>query len=269
MNKSGFKYNLLVLFDFSSASHLALKNAINLAKLVHGKIDLFYVKPLIAFTKSSNQIAIMRAIDEDRKSEKRKMKNLVNAITKEENIAVSYNFTYGHVINEVQKYIDETNPDVVVIGRRNSKVKNIFEQGVTNYLMKNLKSSLLVSGSDNRSTSFNDASIGFIDELVAKEQLAIADELINKSKQPLKLLKTSKKDSEQLQKSDKEVITLEFGDHSEPGLLIAQYINKNKIDLLCVKRTMRKGISKSDSKVNKQITKTIMKTEVPVLVLAN
>ena len=65
------KHRLLVLMDKSKASNNALKNAISLAQLIDGSIEVFQVKKLTSEVRYENQIAIMRAIDEEYNKQKK------------------------------------------------------------------------------------------------------------------------------------------------------------------------------------------------------
>ncbi|NER16861.1 universal stress protein [Spongiivirga citrea] len=269
MKNSNFKYRLLVLLDHSKTSKVALRDAVNLAKVIDGKIDLLQVKAPSKFTQYGNQIALMRTLDEQRASEKKKMKELANTISESENIPVSYKFTFGNVVNEVQDHIDQTTPDIVVIGKRKTGFKSFLKTSVTNHLLNNHKGGILISGNESNTAAFDDVSLGFLNEEALNNEITIAGDLISKSKRPLKLFKFSGDSYQDKQETPNKVVTFEFDEHAEPSTPISKYISKNGVDLLCVKRDMEKGISKSINQFNNEIAKTIIKTEVPVLVLAN
>jgi nucleotide-binding universal stress UspA family protein len=272
------KYRLLVLIDQTKSSYTALRNAVNLAKIIDAGIEIFYVKPPTQVVRYDNQIAVMRTLEEERIASKRVMQKLVDTVSDIENIPIIYNFTFGNVITEIQNHITKTQPDIVVIGKRKFKIVNFLGDGLTSYLLKHHKGGILISGSDKNLASYHDASLGFLDDISINNEVEIVQDLKKHTHKPFKLFKI-KKTSSKLKKSmifskpkKQSIITntviFEFEEGLDNSNSVSKYIEKNKLGLLCVKRETQKKLSKSIG-LNAKVQQTINKTNVPVLILAN
>lgn len=271
------KYRLLVLFDQSKIAHTALRNAIDLAKVIDAGIDVFYVKSPTQVVRFENQIAAMRSIKEERSRAKKGMLKLANTISHEENIPVIFNFTFGNVINEIQKHIDKTQPDIVIIGKRKSKVVNFLGDGVTSHLLKNHVGGILISGKEDTLISGDNISIGFLDDTIKKNKCGIAEDLKKSTDKPFKLFKInnraidSKKETS-FSKQKEEVLssnttTFEFDKGTDISDSISSYIDKSKVGLLCVEKSKLLNSGNLEKAIRRQIQKTINKTNIPVLIL--
>jgi nucleotide-binding universal stress UspA family protein len=261
MKKPNSKYKLLVLFNESKTATAALNNAVNLAKTIDGAIDILHVKPATCVTNNSNQLAIMRTISDTTRNAKKKMAKLVSTIAKDTSIEISHNFTIGHIVTEIQDHINQTQPDIVVIGKRKAKTLGFLGDGVTKHLLKHHKGELLISGEETL-TSFKDVSLGFLDNAVLKNKVSIAEDLKQKTSKPIKLFKTSSNsETSKTATNQPNTIVFEFDKASEISSSISNYVSKNKINLLCMERNINRSLD--------QINTQIIKTKVPVLVLAN
>lgn len=273
------KYRLLVLFDHSKVAYSALRNAVNLAKVIDAGIDIFSVKSPIEVVRYENQLAAMRDIVEVRAKSKKKLRKLVNTISEEENIPVIYHFTFGNVASEIKDHIDKTQPDVVAIGKRKSKLFNFVGDGVTSSLLKNYKGAILISGSEEMSISSNNVSVGYLDDIFTEDRNNIAGELRRQTDGPIKVFKinTSGNDSSQeedisLQNEElnsTNTTIFEFDDALDFSNSASNYIEKSNVGLLCVNKNGPMTISNSLNAMSGQIQKTINKTKIPVLILEN
>ncbi|WP_024771476.1 universal stress protein [Aquimarina macrocephali] len=272
------KYRLLVLIDQTKSSYTALRNAVNLAKVIDAGIEVFYVKPPMQVVRYDNQIAVMRTLEEERIASKKAMRKLVDTISDIENIPIIYSFTFGNVITEIQNHITKTQPDVVVIGKRKPKMVNFLGDGLTSYLLKNHKGEILISGSDKNLTSYHDVSLGFLDDTSLNNEVEIVQDLKKRTHKPFKLFKIKKTGSQlkkpitfskpEEQSSVANTVIFEFEEGMDDSNSVSKYIEKNKLGLLCVKRETKQKLSKSIG-LNDKAQQTINKTNVPVLVLAN
>lgn len=273
------KYRLLVLIDQTKSSYTALRNAVNLAKVVDAGIDVLYVKPPTQVVEHDNQIAVMRKLEEDRIASKKALQKLVSTISESENIPVIYSFTFGNVIAEIQNHITKTQPDIVVIGKRKTKMINFLGDGLTSYLLKNHKGEILISGDEKNLGSYTNVSLGFLDDVSMSNEIKITQDLRENSSKPFTLFKFKKtnsvsktedsslKSKEQARVANTKVFEFEVGADNSDSL--SKYIKKNKIELLCIKRTKDLKQSKSLKLINAKIRQTINKINVPVLILAN
>ncbi|MFT5751006.1 MAG: nucleotide-binding universal stress UspA family protein [Dokdonia sp.] len=270
------KHRLLVLLDKSKASYNALKNAVNLAKLIDGSIDILQVKSPTSVVKYENQIASMRAIDEERTKQKKELKELAVLLCKEEGLPVSCNFTFGNVKNEIKNHIEKTQPDIIVLGKRKKKVVNFLGDGITEDLLKTYNGGILISGSKEAFTSYNNKSIGFLNNTDGIESIAITDDLKRLTQKPLKIFKINQEEFASTKKSGgskikeqevkEDTIVYEFDANGDTASGMANFISKNNLALLCINKNDEHNRSIL-GRLNKILTKTIEKTNIPVLIL--
>lgn len=269
------KHTLLVLMDKSKASYTALTNAVNLAKLIDASIDILQVRSPTSVVRYENQIASMRAIDEDRTKQKKELKDIVRLISEEENLPIISNFTFGNIKNEIKNHIEKTKPDIIVLGKRKRKVVNFLGDGITADLLKTHNGGILISGNKEAFTSYNTKSIGFLNNSSDIEKIAIANDLKKLNNKPLKIfkmsqdgvLKTKKIGVEKMnnQEVDKNNIVYEFDSKSDTANAMTNFIMKNNLALLFVnnKETNDRSLL---SRLNNTLTKTIEKTNIPILI---
>ena len=74
-------YRLLVVFDQSKESFLALQNAIELAKTINGAIDILCISKWSKVIKTENQVARLRNLEENQQRVKLKTQKLIDSIT--------------------------------------------------------------------------------------------------------------------------------------------------------------------------------------------
>jgi len=271
------KHRLLVLMDFSQASYTALRNAVSLSKLIDGSIEVFQVKAPTDIVKHENQLTAMRAIDEEHSATKKKLQSLVNLVSEEENIPIIYDFTFGNVKNEIREHIEKTNPDIVVIGRRNQKLVNFLGDGVTRFLLKNYSGALLIAGEDLKFKSPNEISLGFFSDSLENSAFEISKILSNQTKKPIRLFGVHKTSGNNVTKevlaklnttdSDHKTIVYEFEEGDNVIDRLSTYVSKNKIELLFMGRGKKKGSVEQPTTSNIKLNKTIQKLSVPILIL--
>lgn len=271
------KYRILVLIEQTKPSNAALKDAVNLAKIVDAGIEIFNVKPPSQVIKQDNQIAAMRALEEERSKVKKTMQRLVSTIADEEKIPIIYSFTFGNVVSEIQKHIDKTQPDIVVIGKRKSRVINFLGDGLTSHLLKYYNGGILISGNERGPISSDNISIGFLDDIIGISKIGVAEDLKKYTDKPLKLFKIinpvnkAKKETAIPIQNEKALlsntVTFEFDNGSDISNSISNYIKKSKVSILFVKKKKLLNLGDSVKTITSQIQKTINKTNIPVLIL--
>ena len=276
--KTKSKYKFLVLIDKSKASYNGLKNAVSLAKLIDGSIDILQVTSPTSVVTQENQIASMAAMGEEASKQKKELQHLVDDIVNEDkNITVNYSFTIGNVKNEIKNHVDKTKPDIIVLGKRKNKMINILGDQVTEELLKTHNGGLLICSKKEVSTSYSDQSIGFLNNLYGLEKLSFVEDIKRLTEKPIKIFrnKDDKKsnsvgvniENSGKQSTNEDNIIFEF-DSNKSTDDMANFISKNNLALLCINNKEQKNQSFL-STLNNTLKKTIEKTNTPVLVLNN
>jgi len=240
------KYQLLVLLDLTKNSYAALRNAINMAKIINGTIDIFHVSPPLDVVRYENQISTIRAIDETRMITEKKLRDLVRIIAEEENITITYDFTFGNVKNEIQNHITKINPDIVVIGKRKKKLVNFLGDGITKFLLNQHSGVILIVGKNKKFQPNRDILLGFYSNTIDDHTVKIVKDLNKHPETPIKFFSIRKKSAAEKSKLAIENIKtacnfmnaveykFEESPYSVDGL--TSYVYKNDVQLLCIGR---------------------------------
>ncbi len=271
------KYRILVLIDLLPRSEKTLIDAVNLAQIIHGNIEVFYVKPLTDIIDHENQMSAMRAMEEERLATKKKLQDLIDPVAKNEGISIDIDFTFGNVKNEIEKHLKKTNPDIVVLGKRKRKLINLLGDNVTQFILNTFSGIILMGGEAKKLQLNDEISIGLFNDAVAGCNIEIIQDLSKRTMARIKLFGLRKK-SDTLVKNVmatrlktihniEEIIEYEFeeGSHGLDGL--ANYVTKNNVGLLCIGRGERKkGWTDRYIGGAPSVNKAIQKLNIPLLI---
>ena len=259
-------FRFLVVFDQSKAAHVGLQNAINLAKPINGAIDILCINQLSNIEKTENQVAFLRELKEMHQRIKLEMQKLVNLISDTEELTIIYSYTYGNLIEEVQKHIQMTEPDMVVIGRQKRGFLNSFNIRKLNQLRVNYDGLILLSGEKNNLSNTKKLKLGFLDEKEINNSFNLIQELIRKTKPILSVFTIFNKKNVKKESKPKKVI-YEFEENDVVDSNITNYIHKNRIDLLCVRWSIKDSLRNFRDQNHVLTKKIITNTEAPILLL--
>ena len=273
------KYRILVVTDQSGPVQIALQNAVNLAKTIDGSIELFYVKPPTSVVRNVNQLSAMRELNIERNRTRKKLRALVDQIAEAERVPIIYDFAFGNVINEVQEHINKTQPDIVVLGKANTKVSNLFGTDLTSFLLKKFNGTLLIASDDKALRAPNEIALGILDDFLTNENNVLAEDLEKRSTNPVTWFKIndtrtkpgagSEVQSLQDQETGAKATTFEFEQGANFSNSVSKYVERSGVNLLCVRKSKLMDFKKQQKTVSKQIQKAIQKTDIPVLILEN
>lgn len=264
------KYKLLVLTDFSKASNIALENAVNLSKIIGGSIDVFHVLKPSNVSEYENQHATMRSIDEARIHSKTQLKSIAKSITEKYDVSIRTRCILGNLKDETQAYIQQTQPDIIVLGKRKLKVVDFLGDGFTKHIINSFKGSVLISGKEKALSSSEISSLGMLNTTADELPLEMANDLRKHLKKPIKrfYVYTDGIASKASKKTAGNAITFEFENGSNTMNHIAKYVAKNNIGLLCINPYTKKNNGRLRS-LTTNIKEAIHKINVPILIVQN
>ncbi|WP_430411782.1 universal stress protein [Kordia sp.] len=264
------KYKLLVLTDLSKSATKALDNAINLAKIINGSIDVFHVLKPSDIAEYENQYSAMRTIDEERYKTKQKLRTLVREISKRENIKMNASFRLGNLKNEVLDEIESVKPDIIVLGKRPPRFFGFLGDSFTKFILKKFNGSVLISGKNNTINAVEAMSLGLLNTTTADLPQGITTDLRRSIKNPIKQFHVrteTEKNTKKVASKTENVITYEFESNSSTMDNIATYVAKNNIGLLCVNQQSKTNSRFKNLRTN--IKEAIHKINVPILIVKN
>lgn len=89
----------------SKSSEFVLKSAMELAKRIDGAIEVFHVKPTTNIIKGDSQLSAIRTLNQDDRSTRAELNDLISSMGEKENLPISYKLEYGNVKNRIRDYL--------------------------------------------------------------------------------------------------------------------------------------------------------------------
>ncbi|TBN02432.1 universal stress protein [Hyunsoonleella flava] len=162
-------YKILVLSNLREKSAQALRYAAKLSNEIGANVEVFYAKSATEVAQTEDPLSAISTIAEVSKTTEQKLKDLVNPISKENNIEIKTTFAYGNVKNEIKNYIKTSQPDMIILGERERKKPKFLGNNVTGLVHKNYEGVVFVASDK---TIFNSKGEVSLDSLGLKDNIA-------------------------------------------------------------------------------------------------
>lgn len=240
------KYKILVLSDLKNNSDTILKTTANLAKMIGGKIDLLHVRKPVDIVESDNQLSSMRTINRDYIKSKDYLEKAIKSVDNKLNI--SYNLTYGNVKQEIEEYVQRTNPDIIVLGKKRFNFLRLGDK-LTQFILKKYRGVVLIASNEHILRYNENLSLGVFNNFERTFNKGLAKNLMALTQKPIKSFKIQKT-TDNLDQGNHDSVsqdTVEYVFEPNDNTInnLSNYVLKNNIDLLCINR------DKMGSKKNK------------------
>ncbi|NAS13270.1 universal stress protein [Poritiphilus flavus] len=265
------KYRLLVLTDLSKASDMALRNAVQLAKAINGKVDVFHAKAPTSVVKFDNQLSAMRSIHHDYNKTQAKLENDIQELESAEGVRIGFKIAYGNVKNAIREHIKETKPDIAVLGKRKSKIIGFLGDGITNFVLNQCSTNVLITDEEQVFHSFNDLSLGIFGDAIEKQGLEILNDLSKAGNKPIKLFSVGESANANVSNQEKRTISYVFPEGSNAMDGLASYVQKTQTQLLCIPSSKNKdqGGRQRKNIIDASVRRMVQKVGIPVLFIAS
>jgi nucleotide-binding universal stress UspA family protein len=139
------KYKILVLADLNKSTSKILKSSVSIAKIVDADINFFYVKKPIEVVEKESQLSAMRTINREYFSIDKKIKSIIGPISEKYNVTINQAFIIGNIKNEIDKHIDKTKPDIIVLGKSKPKIISFFGDKITQFILEKHKGTIVIT----------------------------------------------------------------------------------------------------------------------------
>ncbi|TXG37337.1 universal stress protein [Seonamhaeicola maritimus] len=237
--KTNNRYKILVLLDLKSNSDTIIKTTANLAKMIGGDIDILHVKKPVDIVKNDNQLSSVRSINRDYISSKNHIEDVVKSIDK--GLNVSYGLTYGNVKQEIEEHIKNTNPNIIVLGKKRFNALKLTGDKLTKFILKKYSGVVFMASNKNVLEYDENLSLGILNNFEQPTE-DLAKRLIDLTQKPVKAFKIQKS-ADGLGQSNNDLTskkTVEYVFESNDNAVgnLSHYMAKSNVDLLCVSRNM-------------------------------
>lgn len=233
------KHKIVLLSDLKDAIHSTLVSTISLGKMIHGEIEVFSVKKPTDIIGKENQLSAMRSINSEHTGTDRKMKAIIDPISKNYGVDIKYSFAFGNVKNEIARFIKERQPDVIVLGKRKSGPFNLIGDSITEFVLDSFTKTVLIATDTNVLEPGGDLNVGILNNSESSISLTFANDLMLHTRKPLKSFNFVKNlsTSQEIQvSSDKTRVEYVFEHNDSTVNNLSNYLSKNSINLLFIDR---------------------------------
>ncbi|WP_040279727.1 universal stress protein [Psychroserpens damuponensis] len=252
------KYKVLVLSDFKKTTYSTLKSGVSLAKMIDAEIELFHVKKHIDIVESDNQLSALRVLNEEHNNTEKKIKTLINSVSKEYNITIKGNYSFGNVKEEIRDYLKENTPDIIVIGQRESSPIQLIGDGITRFVLKEFKGIIMISANENALEPNKKMTLGVLNDSNNIYNNKLSKDLLAYANAPLRSFKVidDQNESTQIPNADeKKTIEYVFEQTADVMTTISSYLLKHNINLLYIDRVENNKKGTNDTSLKEVINK--------------
>ena len=232
-------YKILVLAEMNELASSTLKNGISLAKMVTADVHFFSVTKPTEIIEKESQLSAIRTINQKYNDTSKEIEKFIKPISDTYKITINSSHAFGNLKNEISNYISENKPDIIVLGKRKSKVLSILGDNVTDFILKTFDGILMIASNKNTVAISEQLSLGILNEPKTTKSKAFIENLISLSYSPPKVFKIYK-DSNLNNKQNSEILknrveyVFEKGDNTLKN--IANYLTKSNTNLVYLDR---------------------------------
>lgn len=251
------KCKILVLSDLKDTAENTINNGVSLAKMIDAEIALFHVKKHTDIVERDNQFSAIRSLNEEHNNTKNTIIRIVDSISKDYNLKVSGSYAFGKVKEEIRNCIKASNPDIIVLGQRDSSPLQLIGDSITRFVLKEFKGVVMISGNENVLVPNEQMTLGVFNGSNKIFSTKFSKDLITHTKAPLKSFKIVNSQQETNSASVENEEKMEefvFEQNANAMNTLSSYLLKNNINLLCVDRAEDKTKNTTETSLNKVIS---------------
>lgn len=263
------KYRILVLSDLKQSSLSTLNSTIGLAKKIDAEIDFFHVKSPIDVVHTENALSAIGDLNRTEVELEKKIKSLIAPFVKEGQVAINYSYSIGSVKRSIKKQIQEKNPDIIVMGKRQSGILPLVGNNITDYVLQNFDGNVMIASKEHTSIPSPVLFAGYLNDCRDRCQLDEALSRFSDSGQPIKTFKiVSNKGSDSAHTLERQGNHVDFVFEKNEHTLhkLSDYVKKNNINLLFVDRG-KNLLGEASKNLNAEFKGLLKKMSVSLFVL--
>lgn len=229
------KQKILVLSDLNKSAINTIKSSVSIAKIVNADINIFYIKSPTEVIKKESQLSAIRTINQECFSIDKTIKSIIDPISKDYNVNIEHTFKIGNLKDELATYIDENKPDIIVLGKRKTKIVNFLGDNLTKFILKKHKGTIVITDDFNPLEPNKELYLGTFNKTSTKDNLI--ESFVNATEKPLISFKIS--DNKNVS-NDKKTIEYVFEKGNNVIKNISNSLTESNVNLLFVERDLDK-----------------------------
>ncbi|MBT8302453.1 MAG: universal stress protein, partial [Maribacter sp.] len=211
----------------------------------------------------------IRTINRESNAIDKKIQSIAKSFSDDFGVKISYSFAIGNLKNEIDAYIREQKPDIIVLQRKKTKVLDFLGDNITQFVHRRHRGAIFIVDDKNIFEPNKELSLALLDNGEGIADIEFMDSLLSHTQKPLKSFKIVKNPSGLKASNEfrgKKTIEFVFEERDDSIKNLSKYLMINNINLLCVGRTKNNPAKKSDnSSINSDINAIVGNLEVPLL----
>jgi nucleotide-binding universal stress UspA family protein len=261
------KYKIVVFSDLKDSLNSILESTLSLSKMINGEIEIFHVKKASEVVNKESQLSAMRTINGEYLEMEKRIKSVVDKYSKKSGLPIKYSFSIGNLKSEIAEYINENKPDIIVLGKKKTKLFNLVGDNLIQFVLEHYNGPVFLTDDKNVLESNNEMSLGILNDDKQSSITGFVEDLLLHSQKPLTSFKISKNLNVPkviLKSKKRSEIEFVFEENDNSIQNLSNYLSINHINLLCLNRTNKK--SKKDSTTS-NISNIIGLVDVPLILM--
>ncbi|SEC28476.1 Universal stress protein family protein [Tenacibaculum sp. MAR_2009_124] len=268
MKSDKTNYRISVLTDLKESAETVIETALSIAKVTKGSIAIFHVLKPSNIVHSENQLSASRNINNEYTKTEKKIEALVEKYSIKHDTPISYSFSIGNIKNNIELYLNDHAPDIVVIGKKSSAALSFFGNGVTDLVLKKHQGEVVIAADGNKLVPNELINLGFLNKLRPFKNPDIFIQIAQNAIDPIKTFQFTddiNHDQTVIESfKNKKIVEYVFEKSNNVVNNLTTYLRKNNINLLCLPR-------KKNNQTTKEldINDVLNKLNISLLVTAN
>ncbi|MCW5520642.1 universal stress protein [Aureitalea sp. L0-47] len=246
------KNNIVVLINLDKPQLNIVRNSINVANSLNAVLTFLYVKKATDAVQNENHISAIKTLTDTHMKIDGKMRELLEPFQKSTDTKIRSKIAIGNVKNHIGKYLNELNPDLVILGKRPKKVLPWEGDRLTQFVVNEFNGPVLISATDQVLELNEQLSLGLLSASGSDAPKGIVEDLLKISSQPVKSFRIVNKSSDTQSSSTMPFKTVEYafepGDNAVKNL--SKYVLRNNVNLLFLDRDYVTRRSRNASPAN-------------------
>lgn len=230
---------ILVLSELKKDLDSTLSSAVSLAKTLDAEVELFYVKKPTDIVNKESQLSAIRTINREQVDVAKQLNKKLDPYRKKWAINIASNFSFGNVKSEIENYIRKTKPDILILGKRKSKLLKLGGDKITDYILSTFQGPVLIVSRNRVLEPQKNISLGTLNNHVGSDNSkTLLSKILahsNGTPKSFKIVNKTADNYEALSNGNPNEYIFERNDNTVKN--ISNYLVKSKINLLYLNRT--------------------------------
>ena len=225
---------VLVLLDLEQSPAELLESAAVITKKVDGRLQALHIRMPIEAIEQANQFSAKKEFYAHYQNTKEQLEPIIEKVSIKEELPIDYSLIYGHVGNQIAEAIHQKQPDIVVLGKRKTKLGGLLGDRVTKTVLNTAPKSIYIVNTSAILNNFEGIAVGILEDTSSiKDDMLEA--IVEKQNNKINFFGIGKSDKKTMDKNPEDSHYI-FPENNASVSNMASYIKKTKTQLFCISK---------------------------------